>query len=70
MDDLTIVRTFPPVAVDALGLVDGQRNLDAIHKALSSTHPGLDWLTFQDLFARLFDALAPFNLLWLENPSD
>jgi len=55
-------------AAEVVALIDGRRSLRAIHAALAQRRPGLDWLAFAGLFAGIWAALHPLNLLLLGGP--
>ena len=59
---------LPEGAADLVSLVDGRRSLRQIHAALIARRPGLDWLAFAGLFAQVWGALHPLNLLLLGGP--
>ena len=59
---------LPEGAAGVVALIDGRRSLRQIHAELARRRPGLDWLVFSSLFASLWAALHPLNLLLLGGP--
>lgn len=59
---------LPDGAAELVALIDGRRSLRQLHRALAQVRPGLDWLGFSALFAQLWAALHPLNLLLLGGP--
>lgn len=59
---------LPEGAAELIALIDGRRSLRQLHAALAQRRPGLDWLAFAGLFAEVWAALHPLNLLLLGGP--
>lgn len=59
---------LPEGAAELVALIDGRRSLRQIHTALAQARPGLEWFAFAALFAEVWAALHPLNLLLLGGP--
>ena len=69
LEGVKVSYRMPPLAADILMLVDGRRNLAAIHAALAGRQGGRpDWLAFKAAFDRLYAALNGLNVMLLRAP--
>jgi SAM-dependent methyltransferase len=59
---------LPEGSAELVALIDGRRSLRQLHAELARRRHGLDWLVFSSLFASLWAALHPLNLLLLGGP--
>jgi len=66
LEGIGLVYALPPLAVDILALVDGRRDLGAIHRALPRQ---IDWFAFKAAFDRLYAALGALNVMLIARPS-
>ncbi len=69
LDGITLSRQLSPLAADIVALIDGRRDLGAIHEALQARNPGLDWFAFKAAFDQLYDVLGGLNHLWISYAS-
>jgi SAM-dependent methyltransferase len=56
---------LPPGSDQLVRLIDGRRDLGAIHRALQASQPRLDWLAFQRLWQGAYAVLNGLDLLLL-----
>jgi len=68
LEGIGLVYDLPPLAVEILALVDGRRDLGAIHRALPQNKK-VDWFAFKAAFDRLYAALGALNVMLIARPS-
>ena len=69
LDGIEVRFELPSGAADVVRLIDGVRDIEAIHGDLAERNPRLTRAAFDALFAKIYGVLNPLNMLLFGGPN-